>query len=653
MMNTLVMFEFLNEVKTFFANNGRQALKQNGMNILALRPDIQSHLKKSGIPFVTSRDFFDRTSHEKLLLKSDEVVRAFRRPICIEDDMRIEEGYNNALLFYVRCFVHYMLFLVEVIDRCVEDLSIDQIIAPDYGPPFRLKPLVDREYGYLGQISRLICQNRGIAFNHFNVATQNRVQRPSALKTYEYFTGIGKKLIFGLTLRSLERGSRGKTVILSSSKDYNMSSVMEELHRIDDNIFVCYLASRNKWTDFKKTLAKKWIGNLFTLPDRVPMRKKAAFEKGLFKNTDLLEKTCHDRSDLLKYRGVDFSDQVFERIRIGLLPYLIKLYGQTVFLNRLLSRLRPKMILAPHSREITYNLGELAKHYRIPAMLISHGSHIPPKNGYEKIEWSEHGLGLIDTHYDYVAIQTPWAEAYLDGIETRSKGIKTGPLLFGKQIDRKEPKELLRKRFIPGHEDNFVILNASTPKTREVIRFYIYETVDEYISNTNDLIEAVNEMENAYLIVRFRPLPDLNEDDFARLLRPSDCYGIYSHGAFAEYLLFCDLLVSYSSTAIEEALQNEMPVLQYDSQGKYCHVPATHLKPERENSLDSCYFAGSKEDLPLALEWIARHHYQKAVPRNIFDRHIFKEDEVTPLSEVYRKFAYSSSQMQMHFQEEE
>lgn len=639
MKNTLVIFEFMNEVKTFLAEKGPSALKRKGVHILALRPRVQVYLKESGMPFVKSGDFFHRNSHERLPLKSDGIIQAFRKAVSIRDDMRIEEGYNNAFLFYVRCFVHYLLFHVEVIDQCVEELGIDHIVVPDYGEPFQLRPLVDRHYGYLGQISRQICESRGLEFDSFFIHVPEKRPRGSIFfKVHEYLTGLAKKVVFGLALKRALRASRGKSAILSSSKDYNMALVMEELHRMDDDIFVCYLESRNKWTDFKNIPFRKWVGDFFTIPDRVPVKKKARFENGFLENIDILEEICHDRSDLLDYRGVDFSDMVFERIRIGLAPYLTRMYGQTIYLNRVLRRLRPKMILAPHSREITYNLGEMARHYKIPAMLISHGSHVPPRNRYEKIEWGEHGLGLIDTHYEYVAVQTPWAEAYLNGIETKSQEIKTGPLLFGTKIDRKEPRDSLRRRFIPSHENDFVILNASTPKTREVLRFYIYETVDEYISNTNDLIEAVDKMKNAYLIVRFRPLPDLSEEDFARLLRPSDCYGIYSHGAFSEYLNFCDVLVSYSSTAIEEALQNDMAVLQYDSQGKYCHVPATHLRAESENRLDSCYYAGSKEDLPWALQWIADRHFNRSVPKDIFDRHRFREDEIVPLKEVYKRF---------------
>jgi len=635
---SLVILEFLDEVEAYKAYRGGDAFARKGINVLALRPEVQAYLARSGISFFTSKDFFDRESHEALLIKSDEVIQAFRRNITIHDDMGVREGYSNTFLFYVRCFVHYMLFHIEVIDRSVEALDIDHITAPDYKKPLRMEPLVDRDYGYLAQISRSISGSRGIGFDCINMACRKSRRNALIRKVSDYCTGLAKELVFAYASRSLIRSSRGKTVVLSSSRDYNMASVMEDLHRIDSNAFICYLTTRDKWRDFKKARSVGWVGNLFALPGRAPGKRKAYFAQTLATNTSRLERLSLERPDLLEYRGVDFSPQVFERIRMGLFPRLGDLYGQTVHLNRLLSGLHPGMILAPHSREITYNLGELAGHYSIPGILISHGSHVPPRNRYEKIEWGEHGLGLMDTDYDYVAIQTPWAEAYMKEMGTRSKGIRTGPLLFGKKLEQKKTREQLRSSFVPGHEGDFIVLNASTPKTREVIRFYIYETVDEYIANTNDLIKATEKLENVYLIVRFRPLPDLTEEDFAKLLRPSGCYGIYSQGSFADYLLFSDLLVSYSSTAIEEALQNELPVLQYDPQGKYCHVPATHLGPGRNIELDSCYFSGSEKDLAWSLDWIMNHHHLEQVPGTLFDRHRFGQGDVTPLRDIYNRF---------------
>lgn len=55
----------------------------------------------------------------------------------------------------------------------------------------------------------------------------------------------------------------------------------------------------------------------------------------------------------------------------------------------------------------------------------------------------------------------------------------------------------------------------------------------------------------------------------------SDCYSIHTEGTFEKYQVIADILISYLSTTIEEALQNKISVLLYDCQGKYCHVLRT------------------------------------------------------------------------------
>lgn len=633
-MRTLLIAEFLDELKTFVAANGLRALSQNGVYICAIRPEVQAHLRRLNVSYLTSLDFFDKGSHERLLIKSDSIIQSFKKLLAIEDDIGVKEGYNNALLFYIRCFTHYVLFLIEVIDRCVEELEISGITAPSVGTPVDLTPLIGSDYRYLGQISRLICERSGIEFNNFTPANEHNRQRSAVTKMAAHFRGAGKRLAFLTSLELLRRFSQDKGIILSSSPDYNISFVMEALRRTNRNVLPVYLNSKRKWHDIGGIVAKENVWTLFGIPDCSSKHQRAAFSETLRINMDRLKTVANIKTGLLSYRGIDFEKQVFERISRGLFPFLMGLYGQTVCLDRVLRRCRPRMIIVPHSREITYNLGELARRHGIPGLLISHGSHVPPQNDFERIEWSEHGSGLMNTHYEYTAVQTPWAQEYLKHVPTKSKSITTGPLLFAKKLNSRRAKKDLRREIVPGYEGRFIVLQASTPKTREVMRFYVYETVDEYVANINDLIDAVEKVANAYLIVRFRPLPDLNEEDFASLLRPSDCYGIYSHGSFADYLLLSDLLVSYSSTAIEEALQNEVPVLQYDRQGKYCHVPATPLKREKENVVDSCYFVESEDDLAWGLKWIARHH-QDSLPKGIFDRHRFKESEITPIGKVY------------------
>mgnify|MGYP004055025975 FL=1 len=147
--------------------------------------------------------------------------------------------------------------------------------------------------------------------------------------------------------------------------------------------------------------------------------------------------------------------------------------------------------------------------------------------------------------------------------------------------------------------------------------------------NINHLIQTVEKLDNFYIIVRFRPPRTLTLSSFKELLVPSDCYGIYEDGAFLDYLLLSDLLVSYSSTTIEEALQYRIPVLQFDPDDKYCHIPSSQvIRKNSKNLISSSYFSGNISDLGYTLEWMRSNHlHNKNLPKNIWNKHIFSSVE--------------------------
>ena len=82
-------------------------------------------------------------------------------------------------------------------------------------------------------------------------------------------------------------------------------------------------------------------------------------------------------------------------------------------------------------------------------------------------------------------------------------------------------------------------------------------------------------------------------------------------GEFNDYLLASDLLLSYSSTTIEESLQNKIPVLQYDPDGKYEHIPAQELTASGKNNVSAVYSVMSKNNLIPGLLWWSEHHTEK------------------------------------------
>jgi hypothetical protein len=82
---------------------------------------------------------------------------------------------------------------------------------------------------------------------------------------------------------------------------------------------------------------------------------------------------------------------------------------------------------------------------------------------------------------------------------------------------------------------------------------------------------------------------------------------VYSDGAFDDYLTVSDLLVSYSSTTIEEALQNDVVVLQYDHDDKYIHVQAPTVSEGKKLDINPIYYCGNKDKLKNSINIILKN----------------------------------------------
>ena len=64
---------------------------------------------------------------------------------------------------------------------------------------------------------------------------------------------------------------------------------------------------------------------------------------------------------------------------------------------------------------------------------------------------------------------------------------------------------------------------------------------------------------------------------------------------FEDMLKKADLLVSYSSTTIEEALMNNVPVLLYGGNGRYCHIPTNKFEDDSEITKPLVYIEDHKK----------------------------------------------------------
>lgn len=312
-------------------------------------------------------------------------------------------------------------------------------------------------------------------------------------------------------------------------------------------------------------------------------------------------------SKIFSHLGVSFSDIVAKKVQYGISPYLLGLHHRAGTLRWLLHTLHPSLVISAGTRLDDMIIGELCGRLGIPALLVSHGSHVPPRNQLERIEWGEHGRHLLRAPYPSVAVQSPLAEEFLKTFPSESQCVRTGPLLWGTPINR-ERSRILRHQLLNGRPYRHVIIHAGTPKARDSFRFHVYETSDEYVQAISDLAKVVRSLDDTCLIIRFRPSGDLSISDLKTLVPFSQNVILSVDGKFGDVLGLADLLVSFSSTTIEEALQNQVPVLLYGGGGRYQHVAGIEVTPEGPCPLNAVYMVRTAERLEMALRRILDVH---------------------------------------------
>ena len=634
MSKSLLIFEYEDEVESFVSQHGMESIKGKNVNVLAVQPGVQAYLKRKNIPFLNTVGFFSTKSHENLILKTAEIIKPFRDIVSIEDDLGVKEGYSNTFIFYLRHYsILYILWLIEIIDNAIEQLKPEKLISIKMEYTFDIMNHIPRNERHTGIIVEKLAQQKGLPAELSTGRTRQTNQIAKKVKTS--LLEILKISAFRVIMVFFGYKSRDKEYILYSSDSYNLGKVIKSfVSKFSRHIYVG-LYSNHKSKDLRKMICgDRHLSILSCLPALLPCNKRSGFLKELNTTITRLKEFFSKNEQILRYKGVDFQELVFLKIKESMVPFLLTLYGQTYYLNKFLKNQKPALVLSQMARGLFYNLGELASLHNIPSVLISHGSHVPASNRYADLEWGEHSLGLMKIHYKYLAIQSPWALRYLEDKPSNSIPTITGPLLFTKTRRDKDYKLRIKKMIIPQYHEKVIILHAGTPKPAQSLRPVVYETIDEYIENINSLIKAVDKLEEAHLIVRFRHSDYLQLNDFLELLIKSDCYSVHSKGTFEDYLTISDLLVSYSSTTIEEALQNKVPVLLYDSQGKYCHIKdAQVLDPSLNVNVDSCYFIDSDKKLEWGLNWLIENHLKDDnVSAAMWKRHNFSDGETVDLS---------------------
>jgi len=252
-------------------------------------------------------------------------------------------------------------------------------------------------------------------------------------------------------------------------------------------------------------------------------------------------------------------------------------------------------IKMPENLVFAYNMHKR----KIPVFLVSHGSHTYQEDSFIKHESYLNSKGLLYSKFATKNfIQSPIAEEAINRyFPNKLNYEKTLPITWSFNKDFKN------------NNNNFTILHAGTVKPSSV-RPILYENTRDYISNLDLIINNVillNKKFNVKLIVRARNLPGCSFTFLKNILQKHENVVIKNNGNFLDDLKSCNLLISYSSTTIEEALNSRIPVLLLDKKNNYKHILSSSLEPPTLKKRSAIYFANQNNISPL-LESIIDYH---------------------------------------------
>lgn len=262
-------------------------------------------------------------------------------------------------------------------------------------------------------------------------------------------------------------------------------------------------------------------------------------------------------------------------------------------------------------------LGEAAWRSGVPRPLVSHGTHPPAQNATGRAALAVLADGLLVSPMAEIGlVQTPHAEAAARAEMPALPLKRIQPLVWG-HVAAPRPHRAGAGRFR--------ILHAGTYKTWRSHRPWVYETSDEFVSGLVALAAAAAALGEAVeLVIRIRPRAECALETLKQLLPDSANVRVKTSGSFLDDLAGADLLASYSSTTIEEALTQGVPVLLWGGGPPFRHLAARETPPARDDRA-AVYAVPGAGALTEMLRAIAKAHRGRPLSKAETAPHVWQK----------------------------
>lgn len=622
----IVVIEFIDEFEAFLSFVQRSGAKLEDFVIIALEPKLQVYLKKNGVDFHDTLLYFTNDSHKKMVVETERIMGFIQERMDFTDRNGLHRCYVNEIKHHVRLYLNLILRILEILDnihrehgKCEIFAYVRKWLEPSY-------VITDSER-YLGMLAAIFTQSRGLRFTNINGDDTLGVRQGKDENTTRNLRWFIMPFIRLLT--------RGRKTVFMPQPGSSFESLAGMIHERDkDAVFMA--------VNYTGSLFKILVFNIFSackvfVHKGIPLYYFPIAQAGALKadmeEQGRLEKAVaglvhNENRQVYEFAGVNYFDLLKEKVEAGLSDYILKMLSLCRNLKALFDAAGEKLLISYSASGVMGAAGELAARIGVPALFVSHGAHSVPVDAYHETELLNLCRGFMLGDYSCVALNTPVQERHLKYFKerypwVRNREIKTGSLVFASLngLDRSGAKAALG--IAP---DELVLTHAVTSKERSGERFYFIETRDEFLSSLSDIVNVINMHDSMKLIVRVHPGFNLTDDEIMTMLPDSERVTINRHGAFADVLAATDILISYSSTTIDEALMNDIPVLLYDKWMRYNHFKTgVYSGPGSPDIYPVCY-VNESDKLSSALEFMKENIQSPDNGGTDFTRYRYTED---------------------------
>ena len=336
------------------------------------------------------------------------------------------------------------------------------------------------------------------------------------------------------------------------------------------------------WTTSKDFAFENFLNNEINIKNfvYVGVNDISSFDKPIFKSIKTLYELCFKKKRLIEifvpYFNQKTSPTFFFKEEIHnkeIINFFDFIYDLTVYnynyLKNNLAKLQNQFFFGDHCRTISsLSIVYLSEIYNFNTFLFSHGSHILNENNFISNYESKHLAYRMTYHkkINFIISQSKLCTDFL------KKNYVTKNILFSKPIKWKKSNNTINK-----NNETINILYATTIK-RVNFRFWMYEDSFEFYNNIKYLVNFTKLNNKINLIIKMRTNEEFIPSIVSNSFEQNPRVNFINSGDISEYIEWSDIVLSYSSTVLEEALYSETKVGIFTPSERYFHFPKEVFK---------------------------------------------------------------------------